>query len=130
MTTLDHASHAMRRKGYAPHYAPANLIQFQAEMQEPTIDLITVSSIVILPKLPHQSFSKALDAVGGNSSMECLSLFRQLMLDVIVTTSYGYRLGAVRKYTSQFEDPLAVAVNDFPKRSLLVSVFVTRSSPL
>jgi len=64
---------------------------------------------------------QALDAVAGNSSMECLSLFRQLMLDVVVTTSYGYRLGAVRKYTSQLEDPLAVAVNDFPKRGLLVS---------
>ena len=50
------------------------------------------------------------------------------MLDVVVTTSYGYRLGAVRKYTSQFEDPLAVAVNDFPKRGLLVSYYVPINS--
>ena len=42
MSTLDHASHAIRRKGYAPHYAPGNLMQFQPEMQEPTLELISV----------------------------------------------------------------------------------------
>lgn len=34
MTTLPHAEHTMRRKSYATHYNPANLSQFQPELQE------------------------------------------------------------------------------------------------
>ena len=57
--------------------------------------------------------------------MECLRLLRQLMMDLAVTTSFGYRLNALRKYTStQIEDPMSVAIGDFPKRALLVSLFL------
>ncbi|KAF5358595.1 hypothetical protein D9758_007733 [Tetrapyrgos nigripes] len=106
MTTLEHAPHSMRRKGYAPHYNPTNLAQFQPEMHEPTLELISY-----------------LETLGGKSAVECLSLFRNLMVDVIVSTSYGYRIGAVNKWTfCNTEDPLSTAISDFPKRGILRSV--------
>lgn len=42
MTTLDHIGHAVRRKGYAQHYIPANLAQFQVEAHEHVLELVTV----------------------------------------------------------------------------------------
>ena len=42
MTTLDHASHSIRRKSYAPHYTHNNVAQFQAEMHEYSFELINV----------------------------------------------------------------------------------------
>lgn len=42
MTTLDHASHSIRRKGYASHYTPNNVAKFQPEMHEASIELINV----------------------------------------------------------------------------------------
>ncbi|PBK94016.1 cytochrome P450 [Armillaria gallica] len=108
MTTLDHASHSVRRKGYAPHYMPSNLSKFQAEMHDPTLELVN-----------------ALDGMSGKTSLECLSLFRNLMVDVVVSTSYGYRLGAVHKWSMNTEDPLSTAINDFPKRGILRSVVPT-----
>ncbi|KAF9035316.1 hypothetical protein BDZ89DRAFT_1130372 [Hymenopellis radicata] len=61
----------MRRKDYAPHYVPA----------DPTLELVST-----------------LDNMGGKTPLECLALFRNLMLDVCVSTSYGYRLGAVHTW--------------------------------
>jgi len=43
MTTLDHASHVTRRKGYAPHYTPANVALFQPEIHDITLELVKVS---------------------------------------------------------------------------------------
>ncbi|ESK91848.1 cytochrome p450 [Moniliophthora roreri MCA 2997] len=108
MTTLEHAPHSMRRKGYAPHYTPTNLARFQPEMHEPTLELIN-----------H------LDKMEGQIPLECLSLFRNLMVEVIVSTSYGYRLGAVGKWAQNSEDPLSIAISDFPKRGILRSVVPT-----
>lgn len=42
MTTLEHASHSIRRKGYAPHYTPSNVAKFQPEMHEAAVELINV----------------------------------------------------------------------------------------
>ncbi|THU97234.1 cytochrome P450 [Dendrothele bispora CBS 962.96] len=106
MTTLEHTPHSMRRKGYAPHYNPGNLARFQPEMHEPTLELISY-----------------LETLGGKNALECLALFRNLMVDVIVSTSFGYRIGAVNKWTfGNTEDPLSIAINDFPKRGILRSV--------
>ncbi|KAL0568776.1 hypothetical protein V5O48_013208 [Marasmius crinis-equi] len=105
MTTLEHAPHSMRRKGYAPHYNPDNLARFQPEMHEPTLELIS-----------H------LEKMDEKTPLECLTLFRNLMVEVIVSTSYGYRLGAVGKWATKSEDPLSVAISDFPKRGILRSV--------
>lgn len=43
------------------------------------------------------------------------------MVDALVSSSYGYRLGAVSKWAMGVEDPLSMAINDFPKRGILVS---------
>ena len=42
------------------------------------------------------------------------------MVDVVVSSSFGYRLGAVSKWAMDAEDPLSTAINDFPKRGILV----------
>jgi hypothetical protein len=53
-----------------------------------------------------------LENISGKSAVECLALFRHLLVDVLVSSSFGYRLGAVSKW----------AINDFPKRGILVNV--------
>lgn len=62
-----------------------------------------------------------LDNLSGKAPLECLTLFRHLMVDVVVQSSYGYRLGALSKWAMDVEDPLSTAINDFPKRGILVS---------
>jgi hypothetical protein len=47
MTTLDHATHAIVRKGYAPHYTLANLGLFQPEIHDFTLELIKVRVICV-----------------------------------------------------------------------------------
>jgi hypothetical protein len=47
------------------------------------------------------------------------------MVDVVVSSSYGYRLGAVRKWAMDVEDPLSTAINDFPKRGIIVRMTLT-----
>lgn len=42
MTTLDHAGHALRRKGYAPHYVAPNLALFYPQACEYTMGLLVV----------------------------------------------------------------------------------------
>ncbi|KAF8627933.1 hypothetical protein AX17_006088 [Amanita inopinata Kibby_2008] len=108
MTTLEHSSHAIRRKGYAPHYTMNNLVRFQSEFHESTYELIN-----------------ALEEVAGKEPLECLTLFRHLMADVVASTSYGYQAGAVRKWALGVKDPLLTAINDFPKRGILRSAVPT-----
>ncbi|KAF8801579.1 cytochrome P450 [Phlegmacium glaucopus] len=108
MTTLDHANHSIRRKSYAPHYTHNNVAQFQAEMHEYTFELINT-----------------LEGIYGKTPVECLALFRHLSVDVVVSSSFGYRLGAVSKWAMDVEDPLSTAINDFPKRGILRSIVPT-----
>jgi len=42
MTTLDHASHVIRRKAYASHYTTSNVALFQPEMHHATLELVKV----------------------------------------------------------------------------------------
>lgn len=42
MTILPHASHVFRKKGYAPHYTPTSLAQFQPEMHQSALELVNV----------------------------------------------------------------------------------------
>ncbi|EIW76509.1 cytochrome P450 [Coniophora puteana RWD-64-598 SS2] len=107
MTTLDHASHAIRRKGYAPHYVPANIAMFQPEANDYTNELL-----------------KGLDRFNGQV-VDCLSLFRHYMVDMIITSSYGYRQGSIKKWFSGEEDPMSNAIADFPKRGLIRSAIPT-----
>ncbi|OAX38861.1 cytochrome P450 [Rhizopogon vinicolor AM-OR11-026] len=105
MTTLDHAGHAVRRKGYAPHYIPASIALFQPEAHDYTLEIIS-----------------ALEHIGGKRSLDCLALFRHYMVDIIIASSHGYRQGALRKWILGVEDPLATAIADFPKRGIIRSV--------
>ncbi|KAI0068521.1 cytochrome P450 [Artomyces pyxidatus] len=107
MTTLPHALHAARKKGYAPHYNPASLSLFQPEMHSYTLTLVDT-----------------LDRMAGDS-VDCLCLFRQLMVDIISASSFGYHVGAVSKWTKNSEDPLSTAIGDFPKRGILRSAVPT-----
>jgi len=60
--------------------------------------------------------------------LDCLAVFRHLMVDAVVSFSYGYRLGAVSKFAMDVEDPLSTAINDFPKRGILVSKLMSIGS--
>lgn len=42
MTTLDHSRHVLRRKAYAGHYNPNNLVHFQNQFHESTVELLQV----------------------------------------------------------------------------------------
>lgn len=42
MTTLPHTPHAFRKRGYAPHYTPTSLTQFQPEMHQSALELVNV----------------------------------------------------------------------------------------
>ncbi|KAG6888517.1 hypothetical protein C0995_007760 [Termitomyces sp. Mi166 len=121
MTTLEHAAHSMRRKGYAPHYTPSNIAQFQPEMHEATLELVKVCSVTIAFCLSTHPLldRKTLESMSGAEPLDCLSVFRHLMVDAVVSSSYGYRLGAVSKWAVSVEDPLSTAINDFPKRGII-----------
>ena len=127
MTTLDHASHVTRRKGYAPHYTPANLALFQPEIHDITLDLIRVSLserlCLLTPPMSSCNF-QYLERVAGRTPLDCLMLFRNFMVDVLVTSSYGYRIGAVKTMNTSrsLSTPheLCTAIALFPIRGVLV----------
>ncbi|GLB34339.1 putative cytochrome P450 [Lyophyllum shimeji] len=108
MTTLEHAAHSIRRKGYAPHYTLSNIAQFQPEMHEVTLELVNT-----------------IEALSRSGPLDCLAFFRHLMVDVVVSSSYGYRVGAVSKWAVDVEDPLSTAINDFPKRGIIRCILPT-----
>ncbi|KIL58950.1 hypothetical protein M378DRAFT_169922 [Amanita muscaria Koide BX008] len=108
MTTLEHARHAVRRKGYAPHYTFTNLAKFQPEFHEATFSLVN-----------------ALENIGGKDPLECLTLFRHLMVDVVTSVSYGFQANAIKNWAMGLENPLSTAINDFPKRGILRSAVPT-----
>ena len=70
------------------------------------------------------SLPKTLEGFAGKNSLDCLALFRHFMVDVITTSSHGYRLGALSKWASGVEEPLSTAIGDFPKRGILVRFFL------
>ncbi|KAJ6625221.1 cytochrome P450 [Mycena sp. CBHHK59/15] len=104
MTTLPHAQHSIRRKAYASHYTPSNLAKLQPEIGEATGQMIDT-----------------LHGLPASTPVDALSLFRHLALDIIVSSSYGFRLGAVSKWALEAEEGLTVAIGDFPKRGILRS---------
>ncbi|KAJ7108351.1 cytochrome P450 [Mycena crocata] len=104
MTTLPHAQHSIRRKAYASHYTPSNLAKLQPEIGEATGQMIDT-----------------LHGLPAATPLDTLSLFRHLALDIIVSSSYGFRLGAVSKWAVEAEEGLTVAIGDFPKRGVLRS---------
>lgn len=61
-----------------------------------------------------------LELAGGKNSFECLDLFRHLMVDITSMTIYGFHHGALKNLSLGIEDPLSMAVYDFPKRGVIV----------
>lgn len=104
MTTLPHAEHAIRRKSYSPHYAISNLALFQPDLQDFAL-----------------KFTDILEKLSGKTSVDCLDLFRHLMVDVISCTVFGSRSGSLDNWALNIRDPLSIAVYDFPKRGVMVS---------
>lgn len=45
MSTLEHGPHAMKKKGYAPHYNPAHLALFQPEIHSSLLKMVDVSAV-------------------------------------------------------------------------------------
>ncbi|KAJ7450853.1 cytochrome P450 [Mycena latifolia] len=108
MTTLPHAQYSIRRKAYASHYTPSNLAKLQPEIAEATGQMIDT-----------------LHGLPAHTPLDTLALFRHLALDIIVSSSYGFRLGAVSKWALEAEEGLTVAIGDFPKRGILRSTVPT-----
>ncbi|KAH9077004.1 cytochrome P450 [Lactarius deliciosus] len=110
MTTLPHTSHVFRKKGYAPHYIPTNLAQFQPDIHHSALELVNI-----------------LDGIVKGNSVDCLTFFRHFMVDVVSASSFGYHVGALSKWAMDTEDPLVTAVGDFPKRGILRSAVHKRA---
>ncbi len=51
MTTLEHARHVIRRRGYAPHYTPTNVARFQPEMHEYMCEVLNVNFFFYTPEM-------------------------------------------------------------------------------
>ena len=69
---------------------------------------------------PRLKMNQALEHVGAKYPLDCLALFRHLMVDVIISSSHGYRQGALSKWILGGMDPIATAISDFPKRGIVV----------
>jgi len=102
MTTLDPVAHSALKRGYGPHYIPGNLALWQGDYHDFTLEVI-----------------QRLEEDAGRTAFDCLTLFRHLMVDVIMLTVFDLRVGAVQKWAADAPDPLSTAINDYPKRSLL-----------
>lgn len=110
LTTLDNATHLVRKRAYKPHYVPANLLLYEPEIQEFTHD--------VLDKLRQ---------IGGKKPFDCLVLFSRLMTDVTFLTSYGERTESVKQWdvVDFKEDPageIIEAVHLFPLRGIIKAI--------
>lgn len=57
-------------------------------------------------------------------------MFRHFTTDIISYSSYGHCAGSLKKWASGLEDPLSLAVHDFPLLGTVVShIFFTLLVP-
>ncbi|KAG9002055.1 hypothetical protein FRB94_004147 [Tulasnella sp. JGI-2019a] len=110
MTTLEPIPHSIRKRAYAPHYTPANLILYQNEIHEFTNDCIDKMRIY-----------------DGKRPFDCLVLFRRLLTDIIFISSYGQRIQSVKQWdiinhTTDLASNIVTAVNLFPMRGVFLSI--------
>lgn len=120
MTTLPHSQHLVRKRGYLPHYVPAHINLFQPDVHDSTCELVEVPFPLQPPPLSLDRAFQMLELAGGKKSFECLNLFRHLMVDIMSITIYGFQHGALKNLSMGIEDPLSMAVYDFPKRGVIV----------
>ncbi|KAH7108039.1 cytochrome P450 [Auriculariales sp. MPI-PUGE-AT-0066] len=102
MTSLEPAEHIARRRGFAAHYNFDNLAIFQQSMQEFTIQV-----------------AARLTEIGGKEAVDCTEMFRHLMVDIICISGYDFKYGSVARWAAGKSDSLAVAISDWPKRSMI-----------
>ncbi|KAG8865168.1 hypothetical protein FRB96_000057 [Tulasnella sp. 330] len=110
MTTLDSAHHAVRKRAYAPHYTPTNLVLYQPEIHEFTNDCVDKIRIY-----------------DGQKPFDCLVLFRRLLTDIIFICSYGSRIQSIKQWdiinhTTDPSSGIITAVNLFPMRGVFLSL--------
>ncbi|KAJ6554159.1 cytochrome P450 [Mycena capillaripes] len=105
LTFFENKSHAARRRAVGPHYT-ANVPSLQPEMHKVTLQLL-----------------ESLETIAGRQPVDCLHLLRSYMVDIVVFSSFGYELGAVKKWTANKPDYISDAITDFPKASILSSFF-------
>ncbi|KAI0317394.1 cytochrome P450 [Amylostereum chailletii] len=108
MTMLPHSDHVVRRKAYASHYTPSNLALFQPEIQQYALQLVDI-----------------LVDLDGKSPVDCLHVFRQMIVDIQSAIGFGIHLGALDTWAKDGEHPLVMAVDDFPKRGVIRGIVPT-----
>ncbi|KAJ7137805.1 cytochrome P450 [Mycena epipterygia] len=106
LTFLDNGSHSARRRAFGPHYTTTNVARLQPKIYNFTLELV-----------------ESLESIAGAQSVECLHLLRNFMVDILVFSTFGYTLGAVKKWTINVPDDISVAISDFPKRGMIQSLF-------
>lgn len=74
---------------------------------------------MLLSPISSDVHLKNLRDIDGKASIDCLTLFRILMVDVLVSISYRHHLGAMKQWATENEHPLSTAISDFPKRGIL-----------
>ncbi|KAL5508728.1 hypothetical protein ACEPAG_4763 [Sanghuangporus baumii] len=109
MTTLDHSSHLLRKRGYAPHYNPANLTLFQPEIHSCTRRLVDLLSAA---------------ASSSPMTIDTLLLFRHYFIDINCMHLFDYNAGSLDALSQNIlqggaPDELSRAISDFPKQGLL-----------
>ena len=67
---------------------------------------------------------QVLERIGGRDTPDTLSLFRQYLVDVVSSVSFGYHVGALGKWAMDSEDKLVTAIGDFPKRKHIVFPYI------
>ncbi|KAI0940348.1 hypothetical protein AcV5_001482 [Taiwanofungus camphoratus] len=106
MTVLPNAQHTLRRKAYAPHYNPSNLGPYQLELHIFALKVVDI-----------------FNRVAGKASVECLDFFCHLMVDIITVAVLGFYPESLSNWTSNVQNPLTIAVHDFPKKGTLHDLF-------
>ena len=105
----DFTQHTHRRRAFAPHYTLDNITSlYQHDMKDFANTLLD-----------------GLQNIAGNRAVDCTSMFRHLLVNVIMLATLDQRPKSTEKWSTGVVDPVSVAINDWPKRGLLV-----RSSPL
>ncbi|KAJ7137821.1 cytochrome P450 [Mycena epipterygia] len=112
-TFLDNASQSARKKAFGPHYTAASVARLQPKIKHFTLDLV-----------------QSLESIAGTQSVDCLLLLRNFMVDILVFSTFGYTLGAVKKWTINVPDDISVAISDFPKRGMIQSLFPNWAWPI
>ncbi|KAA1473502.1 cytochrome P450 [Dentipellis sp. KUC8613] len=118
MTTLPKAAHSRRKKTYTSHYNMSNLARFEPEIKHAVHELVEV-----------------LNKIRGHAPVDCLDLFRQLMVDTASVTSFGVQGSALVTWARAFgtrvdaaSEPvnqLSTAIGNFGTRAILRANFPT-----